>query len=180
MTCRLSMSWNLFDIFNIMAIDDLAIQGARASTGLILTCCILNIQDLVCKGLNKHELHFHLSKLLQHIFKNPKTCFLKIRECWYLIIAVYCLKLVCAHVCYFVWNFSRDKYEANWVSGFSCMTRRRSMIYLTHWGRDKMDAISHTTFSNAFSWMKMFEFLSKFHWSLFPRVQLRIFHHWFR
>ena len=25
---------------------------------------------------------------------------------------------------------------------------------LTHWGRDKMDASSQTTFSNAFSWMK--------------------------
>ena len=30
--------------------------------------------------------------------------------------------------------------------------------YLTHWGRDKMNAISQKTFSNAFSWMKMFEF----------------------
>ena len=28
----------------------------------------------------------------------------------------------------------------------------------THWGRDKMDAISQTTFSIAFSWMRMFEF----------------------
>ena len=27
---------------------------------------------------------------------------------------------------------------------------------LTHWGWDKMDAISQTTFSNAFSWMKMY------------------------
>ena len=27
---------------------------------------------------------------------------------------------------------------------------------LTHWGQDKMAAISQTTFSNAFSWMKMF------------------------
>ena len=51
---------------------------------------------------------------------------------------------------------------------------------LTHWGRDKMDAISQTTFSKAFSWMKMFEFGLKFHWSLFPRVQLAIFQHWFR
>ena len=34
----------------------------------------------------------------------------------------------------------------------------------------KMYAISQTTFSNAFSWMKMFEFRLKFHWSLFPRV----------
>ena len=32
---------------------------------------------------------------------------------------------------------------------------------LTHWGWDKMDAISQTTFSSAFSWMKMFEFRLK-------------------
>ena len=43
---------------------------------------------------------------------------------------------------------------------------------LTHWGRDKMDAISQTTFSNTFSWMKIFEFRLTFHWSLFPRFQL--------
>ena len=49
------------------------------------------------------------------------------------------------------------------------------MVGLTHWGQDKTDAISQTTFSNAFSWMKMFEFLLKFHWSLFLRVQLTIF-----
>ena len=51
---------------------------------------------------------------------------------------------------------------------------------LTNWGRDKMAAISQTTFSNAFSSMKMFEFRLKFHWSLFPRVQWTIFQHWFR
>ena len=51
---------------------------------------------------------------------------------------------------------------------------------LTHWGRDKMVAISQTTFSSAFSWMKMFEFRLKFHWSLFLRVKLTIIQHWFR
>ena len=51
---------------------------------------------------------------------------------------------------------------------------------LTHWGRDKMAAIFQTTFSNGFSWMKMYEFRLTFHWSLFPRVQLTIFQHWFR
>ena len=50
---------------------------------------------------------------------------------------------------------------------------------LTHWGRDKMAAISQTTFSNAFSWMKTNEFRLRFHWSLFLRVQLTIFQHWF-
>ena len=37
-----------------------------------------------------------------------------------------------------------------------------------------MAANSQTTFSNAFSWMKMFEFRLKFHWSLFPRIQLTL------
>ena len=44
----------------------------------------------------------------------------------------------------------------------------------------QMDAISQTTFSNAFSWMKMFEFRLKFHWIWFPRVQLTIIKLWFR
>ena len=33
---------------------------------------------------------------------------------------------------------------------------------------------------NAFSWMKMFEYRLKFHWSLFLRVQSTISQHWFR
>ena len=51
---------------------------------------------------------------------------------------------------------------------------------LTHWGRDKMAAISQTMFSNVFSWMEIYEFRLKFHWSLFLRVQLTIFQLWFR
>ena len=43
-----------------------------------------------------------------------------------------------------------------------------------------MAAISQTTLSIAFSWIKMLEFRLNFHWSLFLRVQLTIFQHWFR
>ena len=50
----------------------------------------------------------------------------------------------------------------------------------THWGWDKMASIFQTALSIAFSWMKMFKFRLRFHWSLFPRVQLTIFQHWFR
>ena len=35
-----------------------------------------------------------------------------------------------------------------------------------------MAAVFQTTFSNAFSWMKMYEFRLRFHWSLFLRFQL--------
>ena len=51
---------------------------------------------------------------------------------------------------------------------------------LIHWDRDKMADIFQTTFSNVFSWMKMYEFLLRFHWSLFLRVILTIFQHWSR
>ena len=51
---------------------------------------------------------------------------------------------------------------------------------LTHWGRDQIDTFTQTTFSSAFFWTKIFEFRLKFHWSLFLRVQLTIFQHWFR
>ena len=51
---------------------------------------------------------------------------------------------------------------------------------LTHLPLDKMAAISQALFSRAFSWMKSFVFWLKFHWNLFPRVQLIITQHWFR
>ena len=55
------------------------------------------------------------------------------------------------------------------------------VIYiLTHWGLDKIAAILLTTFSNAFSWMKMHTFRLRFHFSLFLRFELTIFQHWFR
>ena len=65
-----------------------------------------------------------------------------------------------------LWQYGMDMLSVYW--------------WLTHWGRDKMDATSQTTFSSAFSWMKMYKFRLKFHWNLFLRVQLTIFHHWFR
>ena len=37
-----------------------------------------------------------------------------------------------------------------------------------------------TTFSDVFSWMKMYKFQLRFHWGLSPRVQSTIFQHWFR
>ena len=43
-----------------------------------------------------------------------------------------------------------------------------------------MATIFQTTFSNEFSWMKMYKFRSRFHWSLFRRIQLTLFQHWFR
>ena len=58
--------------------------------------------------------------------------------------------------------------------------RRLGPYVLTHWGRDKMDAISLTTSLDVFSWIEMFELRLKFHWNLFLGVWLTIFQHWFR
>ena len=51
---------------------------------------------------------------------------------------------------------------------------------LIHWGRNKVDAIVQTIFSNVYLWMKMNLFLYKFPWSLFPMIQLATSQHWFR
>ena len=75
-----------------------------------------------------------------------------------------------------IWGLSCN--NLYWLS--QAITKSNILRKLTHWGRDKMDAISQKTFSSAFSWMKMFEFRLKFRWSLFLRVQLTIFQHWFR
>ena len=53
------------------------------------------------------------------------------------------------------------------------------IVLLAHWGRDKMAAFSQTTFSNAFSWMKILELQLKFHLSLILWVLLTIFQYWF-
>ena len=51
---------------------------------------------------------------------------------------------------------------------------------LTHWGQGKIAAISQTTFSNTYSWIKKYEFRLRFPWNLFLRIELTIFQHWFR
>ena len=45
---------------------------------------------------------------------------------------------------------------------------------ITHWGWDKMAAISQTTFSNVFSWMNMYKFCLSFHWSFFIPALVQI------
>ena len=49
---------------------------------------------------------------------------------------------------------SKVMYEvSNWCKNFQ---KKGETCILTHWGWDKMTAIWQMTFSNAFSWMKMF------------------------
>ena len=73
------------------------------------------------------------------------------------------------------------KYAHNFVVlCFAVVIITMSPLLLTHWGWDKMAAISQTTFSTAFSWMKIYELRLSFHWNLFLRFELTIFQHWFR
>ena len=55
----------------------------------------------------------------------------------------------------------------------------RYMLSLTHWDRDKMVTISQKALPYTFYWMKLLEFRLKLHWSLFLRVQITLFQHWF-
>ena len=90
-------------------------------------------------------------------------------------ISACCRMLVCVRACLF---------PCIWVCTYShssvCACAYNHSHTLTHWGRDKMEAISQTTFSGAFPWIKIYEFRLILHWSLFLRFELTIFQHWFR
>ena len=58
----------------------------------------------------------------------------------------------------------------------SSWKERTCLSNLTNWGWEKTADILQTTFSNAFSWMKIFAF----DWGLFLRVQSTIMQQWFR
>ena len=60
--------------------------------------------------------------------------------------------------------------ELDWVTDKQAM----KPYCLTLLPLDKMAAILQTTFLNAFSWLKKFDFWLKFYWNLFLRVQMKI------
>ena len=78
------------------------------------------------------------------------------------------LILMHKHITLTTWGPEQDKQKEQ---------QHLAMHSLNTLGRDKMDDISQTTFSNAFSWMKMFEYRLKFHGNLFLRTQSTIFQH---
>ena len=74
--------------------------------------------------------------------------------------------------------FENSKYFTYWLIYLATFTIHNTSVVLTHWGRGKMAAIFLTTFWNAFSWIKMCEFCLRFHWNVFGRFELTIFHHY--
>ena len=83
--------------------------------------------------------------------------------------------------CYFQSKYTR--YQNNKISLniiFKLQLHLSGANELAHQGWDKIATIFPTTSSSAFSWMKVYEFWLKFHWSLLLTVQLTIFPHRFR
>ena len=80
------------------------------------------------------------------------------------------------------WNTKKDKSPDRNSWGYYSTTPISKKHFVSAWATNhpssglntlrprQMDAIWQTTFSNAFSWMKMFEFLLNFHWVLFKFV----------
>ena len=143
--------------------DDAAMLGTYQHNGWAEHHCFIHDWHLwlFCNSLtwSQYLAHTTLSlfgstpaKLNQLLWKQPSI--------WHLVLINW------EHLLCRLWFMSSWWVQMNW--------------WLTHWGRDKMAAILQTTFWNTFSWMKMYEFWLQFHWMLFLRVQLTIFHHWFR
>ena len=71
---------------------------------------------------------------------------------------------------YIVWEFRHPVTDCTTI-----VLLLNVSFYCSSWGRDEIDATSQTTFSNAFSWMKIHSFLLRFHWNVYTRVQLTTF-----
>ena len=81
----------------------------------------------------------------------------------------------------------RTKWQQKSVTSEPMMTRfivacihQASKIYEWNAKFNTLAAIFQTIFVNGFSWMKIYQLRLRFHWSLFLRVVLTIFQHWFR
>ena len=53
---------------------------------------------------------------------------------------------------------------------------RSTVMHTTHWGKNKMDETLQTTFSKAFFFLMKNVSWLRFHWNLFPRVQITLVH----
>ena len=86
-----------------------------------------------------------------------------------------------------LWSYAvMRKWEFICIWMFLCMydifissTSWQNMSVVNTLRQRQMAAISQTTFSNAFSRIKMYKFRLGFHWNLFLRFELTIFQDWF-
>ena len=77
--------------------------------------------------------------------------------------------------------FAKEKRRVNSFSPHNRLVMSAAYeAALTHWVRDKIAAISQTTFYIAFSWMKIYAFRLRFHWGLLLWFKLTVFKHSFR
>ena len=93
-----------------------------------------------------------------------------------------------------IWNFTETSPGTNefilaspclqqqiyWVHKMESSMFSMEKYFSTHLQWTKWLPFLQMIFSNEFSWMKMEEFWYKFHWKLFPAVQLPTSQHWFR
>ena len=124
---------------------------------------------------------------LNAFFLFLKSKISKVEASWYIMIIFPSTKetpvlkhLIFILICLLMHCISTAKWKTGFSSVLTMEIRQSHVEPLTHWGRDKMTAVYQTTFSNAFSWMKIGEFRLRFHWSLFLWFQLTISQHWFR
>ena len=71
---------------------------------------------------------------------------------------------------------SQNIFSAPGISAMPSLVGCRNVDSASPW--TKWPPFKQTTFSIALSWMKMIELRFKFHWNMFPGVQLTIRQHW--
>ena len=161
--------------------------GVFRDHGCMERLVAFRIQYFLHRMYDKMIWHLYCTQLMplnstQGYFWNAMRKEIHLSEPKHVTVEMYCKTPVahCHITLLFIRHHSLNEHVQSVTYCFGEETRIFQQHYLTHWGRDKMVAVSQTTLLITFSWMKMLDFLLRFHWSLFLRVQLTIIQHWFR
>ena len=133
------------------------IWNAHFSSAIQSLCCYFNHNFLITYTdiFHRHLLYIYIHYSYLILIKHLKKYY-RLTEC------------PCTPLSY---ECSLGSFYSEGITFFRCIAWKRIAILvramLTHSDRNKMDAIFQTTFSDGFSWMKMYEFRLKFNWNLF-------------
>ena len=148
--------------------------------------CVLNLLKhdtnfLVCTG---QVMAWHLLCWDMYRLSKNQICVTCVYDtCSWGISLFYCICLFYfAKILYLPWIVIIKTYIMNQMCMLiiSVVLIPGNICILLNTGQGEVAILFPMTFSNAFSWMKMYKFRLRFHWSFFPRAKLTIFQRCFR
>ena len=134
-------------------------MGTRCNNNIIMTSkwyhdiiMMLSLCLVSAGVVSESQLQGHL-----HVFQHTYLL------CSYSHSVDVCIYVLCTYLCMYIHMYEYMCLCTTGMKVFINISVCRCSSTFTHWGWDTIAAISQITFSNTFSWLKMYKFWSRFH-----------------